>query len=91
MHNACFAFKRLIHKTYALYGDRFVIIGVGGVFTAEDAYEKIRAGASLVALVTALMFEGPQVVGDINEGLVELLDRDDYVSISEAIGAAHRT
>ena len=81
---------RLIHKTYALYGDRFVIIGVGGVFTAEDAYEKIRAGASLVALVTALMFEGPQVVGDINEGLVELLDRDDYVSISEAIGAAHR-
>ena len=40
--------------------------------------------------MTALMFEGPQVVGDINEGLVELLDRDDYVSISEAIGAAHR-
>lgn len=80
----------LIHHTYGLYGDRFVIIGVGGVFTAEDAYEKIRAGASLVALVTALMFEGPQVVGEINEGLVGLLNRDGYRSIAEVIGVAHR-
>ncbi len=81
---------QLIHKTYAAYGDRFVIIGVGGIFTAEDAYAKIRAGASLVALTTALMFEGPQLPGEINEGLVRLLDRDDYVSISEAIGADHQ-
>ena len=66
-----------------------MIIGVGGVFTAEDAYEKICAGASLVAMVTALMFEGPQVVGEINEGLVKLLDRDGFQNITEAIGSAH--
>lgn len=80
----------LISRTYMTYGDRFIIIGVGGIFTAEDAYEKIRAGASLVALVTALMFEGPQVVGEINEGLVALLDRDGFSSITEAVGADHR-
>lgn len=80
----------LVFKTYQAYGDRFVIIGVGGVFTAEDAYDKIRAGASLVALVTALMFEGPQVVGEINEGLAKLLERDGFASVTEAVGAAHR-
>ena len=80
----------LIFKTYAKYRDRFVIIGVGGVFTAEDAYEKICAGASLVAMVTALMFDGPQVIGEINEGLVKLLDRDGFQNITEAIGSAHR-
>lgn len=81
----------LIYKTYEAYRDRFVIIGVGGVFTAADAYEKICAGASLVAMVTALMFEGPQVVGEINEGLVKLLDRDGFATITEAIGSAHRS
>ena len=81
----------LIYKTYEMYRDRFVIIGVGGVFTAADAYEKIRAGASLVAMVTALMFEGPQVVGEINEGLVKLLDRDGFATITEAVGSAHRS
>lgn len=80
----------LIYRTYKKYGERFVIIGVGGVFTAEDAYEKIRAGASLVALVTALMFEGPQVVGEINEGLVKLLKRDGFATVHEAVGAAHK-
>jgi dihydroorotate dehydrogenase len=67
-----------------------VIIGVGGIFTAEDAYAKIRAGAHLVALVTALMFEGPQVVGEINEGLVRLLKKDGFSSIAEAVGADHK-
>ena len=54
--------------------------------SAEDAYEKIRAGASLVALVTGLIYEGPQLVGDINRGLVRLLKRDGLSNISEAIG-----
>lgn len=76
----------LIKRTYREYGDRLIIIGVGGVFSAEDAYEKIRAGASLVALITGMIFEGPQVVGDINEGLVALLARDGYESVSDAIG-----
>lgn len=77
---------KLIARTYKRYGDKLSIIGIGGIMSAEDAYEKIRAGASLVALVSGLMFEGPQVVGDINAGLVKLLKRDGYVSVADAVG-----
>jgi dihydroorotate dehydrogenase len=77
----------LIAHTYREYGDRFTIIGVGGIFTAKDAYIKIKLGASLVELVTGVIFEGPQLIGQINRGLVKLLEKDGYSSISEAIGA----
>jgi dihydroorotate dehydrogenase len=63
------------------------VVGVGGVFTAEDAYRKIRAGASLVQLYTALVYRGPGVARDINEGLLELLDRDGFDSVADAVGA----
>ncbi|WP_448059913.1 quinone-dependent dihydroorotate dehydrogenase [Cellulomonas hominis] len=76
----------LVAATYRHCGDRLVIVGVGGVFTAEDAYAKIRAGASLVELVTGLIFEGPQVVGAVNRGLAELLRRDGFASVREAVG-----
>ncbi|MBC7746628.1 quinone-dependent dihydroorotate dehydrogenase [Pedobacter sp.] len=76
----------LIKQTYQTFGDRFIISGVGGVFLAEDAYEKIRLGATLVQLVTGLIFEGPQLIGQINKGLVRLLERDGYTHISQAIG-----
>ena len=76
----------LIKFTYEKYRDRLLIIGVGGIFNAEDAYLKIRAGSSLVALITGLMFEGPQLVGDINHGLDKLLKRDGFSSLTEAIG-----
>lgn len=82
--------NNLIHQTYKHYGDKLVIIGVGGVFNAQDAYEKIKHGASLVELITGLIFEGPQVIGQINQGLVELLKADGYDNISQAIGAHHR-
>ncbi|RJX42484.1 dihydroorotate dehydrogenase (quinone) [Halonotius aquaticus] len=62
------------------------IIGVGGVSDAEGAYEKIRAGASLVQLYTGLVFEGPAVARDINEGLLDLLERDGFDSVEEAVG-----
>lgn len=78
----------LIKKTYTKYGKRLTIIGVGGIFTAEDAYQKIKNGASLVALVTGLIYEGPQVVGQINQGLERLLRADGYTSVSQAIGVA---
>lgn len=65
-----------------------IIIGVGGVFTALDAYKKIKAGASLIELITGMIFEGPQAVSDINLGLVKLLKKDGYKNISEAIGKA---
>lgn len=77
----------LIHHAYRKYGDRLTIIGVGGIFTAEDAYAKIRAGASLVGLITGLFFEGPQLIGRINRELVTLLKNDGFSHISEAVGA----
>jgi dihydroorotate dehydrogenase len=69
---------------------RFVIIGCGGIFSAEDAYEYIRAGASLVQLVTGMIYRGPGLMKEINKGLVTLLEEDGFKNISEAIGAAHR-
>ena len=63
------------------------MVGVGGVFTAEDAYEKIRAGASVVQLYTGLVYRGPGIARDINEGLLELLDRDGFASVEDAVGA----
>lgn len=78
--------NNLIRKTYKQYGQRFVIIGVGGIFSAEDAYTKIRLGATLVELITGLLFEGPQLIGQINRGLVRLLDKDNFQTIDQAIG-----
>ena len=68
-------------------GDRFVLIGCGGVFSAEDAYKKIRLGASLVQMITGMIFEGPQVVSEINRGLAGLLKRDGFANVGEAVGA----
>ena len=68
---------------------RHVLVGVGGIFTAEDAYEKIRLGASLVQLYTALIYKGPGLVRRINQGLCRLLERDGLSHISEAIGVDH--
>ena len=80
----------MVHYAYKKYAKRFTIIGVGGVFCAEHAYEKIRAGASLVGMITGVIFEGPQVVGKINKGLIKLLEEDGFTSITEAIGADHK-
>jgi dihydroorotate dehydrogenase len=79
--------NNLIKLTYKKYHRRFTIIGVGGIFTAEDAYTKIKLGASLVELITGLIYEGPQLIGKINHDLVDLLHRDGYTHISQAIGA----
>jgi len=68
---------------------RFALIGGGGVFSAQDAYQRIRLGASLVQIYTALIYEGPAVVRHINQGLTELLRRDGLANISAAIGTAH--
>ncbi len=62
------------------------IIGVGGIFTVEDAYEKILAGASLIQVYTGMIYEGPMIVKNINKGLVHLLQRDGYTSITQAVG-----
>jgi dihydroorotate dehydrogenase len=66
---------------------RLPIIGVGGIFTAEDAYEKIRAGACLIEVWTGMIFEGPSITRNINCGLLRLLARDGFGSIADAVGA----
>lgn len=63
------------------------IVGTGGVDSAESAYEKIRAGASLVKLYTGFIYEGPATARKINRGLVDLLDRDGFESVEAAVGA----
>lgn len=84
------ASNRLIAHLYRTAGDRYVVIGLGGVFSAEDAYRKIRQGATLVQLITGMIFEGPQLIGEINRDLVRLLERDGFSNVSEAVGADHR-
>ena len=81
--------NKLISNIYKKYGNQTLIIGCGGVFSAEDAYEKIKSGASLVQLITGMIYEGPQLIGEINEGLIKLLEQDGFVNISEAIGTHH--
>jgi dihydroorotate dehydrogenase len=63
------------------------VVGVGGVSDAEGAYAKIRAGASLVQLYTGFVYEGPTIARDINSGLLDLLDRDGFDTVEEAVGA----
>ena len=66
------------------------IIGVGGVFNAEDAWEKICAGASLIQLYTGFIYEGPGVARRINEGLAKILKREGFRSLDEAVGCRVR-
>ncbi|MBI2019367.1 quinone-dependent dihydroorotate dehydrogenase [Candidatus Daviesbacteria bacterium] len=80
--------NQMIKAIYQKTKGKYVIIGVGGVFSAEDAYKKIKLGASLVQLITGMIFEGPQLIGEINRGLVKLLQKDGYKNISQAIGKA---
>lgn len=74
---------RLIRR---LTQGKIPIIASGGVFTGDDAYEMIKAGASLVEIYTALIYKGPEVNKAINRRLLELLHRDGYRHISEAVG-----
>lgn len=76
----------LITDMYSLTNGDKTIIASGGVFTAEDAYRKIKLGASLIEMITGLIYEGPQVVSTINRGLVKLLETDGYKNVSEAVG-----
>ena len=75
-----------LSRMYAMTHGRVPLVGVGGVFTAEDAYAKIRAGASLVQIYTALIYEGVGVVERIHAGLARLLERDGFAHVHDAVG-----
>ncbi|OGY98650.1 MAG: dihydroorotate dehydrogenase (quinone) [Candidatus Liptonbacteria bacterium RIFCSPHIGHO2_01_FULL_57_28] len=77
----------MIRHIYEKSDGKYKIIGLGGVFTAEDAYEKIRAGASLVQIITGLIYGGPLAVRRINRGLVKLLERDGFATVADAVGS----
>ncbi|MBT3305128.1 MAG: dihydroorotate dehydrogenase (quinone), partial [Alphaproteobacteria bacterium] len=81
---------KVLSEFYALTEGRLPIIGVGGVSTGAEAYAKIRAGASLVQLYTALVYEGPGVVRRINRDLAGLLARDGFANVADVVGADHR-
>jgi dihydroorotate dehydrogenase (fumarate)/dihydroorotate dehydrogenase len=69
---------------------RFVLVGVGGIATAEHAYETIRLGASLVQVLTAMVYKGPDLIRDIKQGLCRLLERDGVSHIAEVVGIDNR-
>ncbi len=83
--------NQLIASVYRRFGQDIKIIGVGGIFSAEDAYHKIGLGASMVQLITGMIFEGPQLIGQINEGLVKMLRQDGYNNIDDALGHEIKT
>jgi dihydroorotate dehydrogenase subfamily 2 len=78
--------NELLQFAYKKYNQRFILIGTGGVFTAADAYKKITSGASLIQMITGMIYQGPQVIGEINQGVVALLKKDGYTHITQAIG-----
>ena len=81
---------RVLGEFYRLTGGKLPLVGVGGVASGADAYAKIRAGAAVVQLYSALAFQGPGLVRRIKRELAALLARDGFASVAEAVGADHR-
>jgi dihydroorotate dehydrogenase len=76
-----------LRRFRAIAGAELPLIGVGGIASAEQAWERIRAGASLVQLYSAMVYEGPGLARRIVRGLERLMDRDGFGSIAEAVGS----
>ena len=76
----------LVRDAYRLTRGQVPIVGVGGIFSAEDAYAKLQAGADLVEVYSALIYRGPGLVRDLNAGLVRLLERDGVRNVAEVVG-----
>ncbi len=80
----------MLRRAYRLSGGTIPLVGVGGIASADDAYVKIRAGASLVQLYTALIYEGPSLVGRIIRGLAARVHADGFKQLEDAVGADMR-
>jgi dihydroorotate dehydrogenase len=76
----------MIRNVFQKLGTEMPIIGVGGIFSGADAYDKIRAGASAVQIYTALIYEGPGQVRKVKRELAKLLNEDGFTSVSDAVG-----
>jgi dihydroorotate dehydrogenase len=81
---------RVLADMYVATGGRLPLVGTGGIASGADAYAKIRAGASLVQLYSALVYQGPALIGRIARELAALLRRDGFSGLAQAVGADHR-
>lgn len=72
-----------------LFG-KTVLVSVGGIDSGYEAYRRIRAGASLIQVLTGLIFKGPEISASINRTLLKLLEKDGFTNIAEAVGADRR-
>jgi len=86
----CEKADKLLSQIYLETKGKMTLIGAGGIFSAQDAYEKIKLGANLLQLITGMIYKGPSVISDINYGLVELLRKDGYQNVKQAVGTAHK-
>lgn len=82
--------NELIKNIYREFKGQILIVGLGGIFTAEDAYKKIKLGANLVQLITGMIYGGPATIWEINQGLTRLVAKDGYKNINEAIGSENQ-
>ena len=80
----------VLREATRLSGGRLPLIGVGGVGSGDDAYEKLKAGASLVQLYTAMVFQGPCLIQQMLMRLHALMERDGVSSLADVIGAEVR-
>ncbi|HVH84645.1 MAG TPA: hypothetical protein VM713_10045 [Steroidobacteraceae bacterium] len=80
----------MLAEMYRLTEGRIPLVGCGGIASGADAYAMVRAGASLVQLYTALVYDGPGLVHDLKAELALLLRRDGFASVAAAVGADHR-
>ena len=80
----------MIATLYNMTEGSLPLIGVGGIFTAEDAWEMISAGASLLQIYTGFIYEGPSIARKINEGLRRIISDKGFVSLDEAVGSRAR-
>lgn len=76
----------LIRGAYGITRGRVPIVGVGGIFSPQDAYDKLRAGANLVEIYTSLIYQGPGLVRTLNQGLSALLERDGVRNVADVVG-----
>ena len=82
------ASTNLLKRIYTLTNGKLFLIGVGGIMNADDAYEKIINGASVVQVYTGMIYRGPALVKEITQGVLERLQRDGFHSVSDAVGSA---
>jgi dihydroorotate dehydrogenase len=78
--------KSVLRTVARLAARRLTLVRVGGIATGRDAYERIRLGASLVQLYTALIYDGPGLIGRIKSELVAELEEDGFASVEDAVG-----